>query len=161
MQLLVEQLREFKWWEKKVQLYSLFSTKKTIYDTKHWLSGEHVIKNPHFTPKCSPDVSLVGREGRETEGEKKGGKGRGEEVWHFLELRSPENRSTSPRPELKFLMENFDIAETSLYTKSLPSRLLIIIFSIPQMVEPANCVKEDTNVDVHQDFRDIAVNLYF
>ena len=58
-------------------------------------------------------------------------------------------------------MENFDIAETSLYTKSLPSRLLIIIFSIPQMVEPANCVKEDTNVDVHQDFRDIAVNLYF
>ena len=69
--------------EKKVQLHSLFSAKKTIYDTKHWLSGEHVIKNPHFTPKCSPDVSLVGRErrerkGRETEREKEGRKGEGE-----------------------------------------------------------------------------------
>ena len=37
----------------------LVYTKETIYDVKHWLRLEKVVKNHQITSKCSPDVSPV------------------------------------------------------------------------------------------------------
>ena len=57
----------------------------------------NVVKNPHFTPKCSPHVKGVGD-------------------FFLLQIRAPHPT------ELKLLVDTFDIMETSLFTGRLPSR---------------------------------------
>ena len=88
----------------------LVSAKKTICDAKHWLSnGNNAAKNFYFTPKCSADAPPPPPPPAQH--------------WNFF-MENLEKKLSSDliishfkvKLELKLLMENFDIGETSLYT---------------------------------------------